>query len=819
MFLRPLIPVLFSFAAGILVSHETLSGGDMARVSLLVATAALVLLFSLVPSPFRKAVLFPLFLSAGMFLEVHSRPVSDLADLAEQGLQVTIVGTVLEPSLPGDKTARVVVRIEELLTSGDEKGRGEKIALTVFKPLEAYVPGQRILFRARLRPFRNFHNPGHFDYERAMVLSGFSCAAFVSDGRRIVPMGMGRLGFPLDQLEGFRKPVRDFLQQNLPPDQAVLLRALILGEKQGIAPALRDPFNRAGLGHVLAVSGLHVALVAWFAFTVCFHALSLSAGAALLLDIRRTAAALTCLPVVAYAGLTGLEVSCQRAMIMVLVFLFSIILSKEKETWSTLALAGLLVLTLEPAALFTISFQLSFFAVVGILWLGPFLRNVLTFPVRGEVGSRAFAVRFYRYFADLTAVTLSATLFLLPLTVYYFHRVSLTVVPANLTALPVLGLFVLPVGLLATACLPFSTPLAQGLLKGAAWTLDRMMDYVTFWGAWPWSEAWVITPNIPELLLLYTFMFFMFYAVRHRWARRGFFVILLLLAGDAAYWVKRNLYNPHLRVFFLDVGQGSAALVQFPGREKMLIDGGGFSGGRLDTGKMILAPFLLRSKITAVDYLVLTHPQTDHMDGLRFIAAHFRPREFWHNGERVETPAYEELLETLRTAAVPVFCPGDRQEGRLIGGVAVALLHPKGEERGIKLNDRSLVLKITYRGKSFLLTGDLEKAGEDRVVHGSGSSLQSDVLLVPHHGSRTSCSQAFLDHVRPRVAVISAGAGNAFGFPSLEVVRRLELAGCEIFRTDRDGAVEVTVGPEGGVVRRFARAKEKGAERAGPFRF
>ena len=391
MFLRPLIPVLFSFAAGILISHETLSVGDGARAALLVVTAALALLVILVPPPHRKRVLCPLFLSAGMFLEMHSRPVSDLADLAEKGVQVTLAGTVLEPSFPGEETARVVLRIEELPEFGGDKGRGEKIALTIFKPVEAYFPGQRILFQARLRAFRNFYNPGYYDYERAMGRSGFSCAASVSDGRRIVPMGMGRLGFPFDQLEGLRKPVRDFLETNLPPDRAALLRALILGEKQGIAPALRDPFNRAGLGHVLAVSGLHVALVAWFAFTVCFHALALSYRAALITDIRRTAAALTCLPVAAYACLTGLEISCQRATIMVLAFLFSMILNKEKETWSTLALAGLLVLALEPAALFSISFQLSFFAVVGILWLGPGLRKLLTFADRGEPGHRPFA--------------------------------------------------------------------------------------------------------------------------------------------------------------------------------------------------------------------------------------------------------------------------------------------------------------------------------------------------------------------------------------------------------------------------------------------
>ena len=367
MFLRPLIPILLSFAGGVLISHAAFSDAGWVRAGLFFATAVLLFLFVFVPSSGRITVLVLLFMSAGMFLETHRRPVSDLADLAEDRLPVTIVGTVLEPSFHSEETARVTVTVEGVLEPKTGNGRGEKLVVTVFKPVASYFPGQRILFPARLRPFRNFNNPGRYDYEQAMKLGGFGCAASVSDGRRIVPMGKGHLGFPLDQLEALRKPIRAFFQKNLTPGQATLFQALVLGEKQAIGKELREPFNRAGLGHVLAVSGLHVALVAWFAFTLCVRLLSLSYRLALVSDIRKIAAALTCVPVMAYAGLTGFEVSCQRAMIMVLAFLFSMILGKEKERWSTLAIAGLTVLAMDPAALFSISFQLSFCAVVGIL--------------------------------------------------------------------------------------------------------------------------------------------------------------------------------------------------------------------------------------------------------------------------------------------------------------------------------------------------------------------------------------------------------------------------------------------------------------------
>jgi competence protein ComEC len=822
MFLRPLIPILFSFAGGIAVSYSLPFEGYGAGLSLFLLVVALSALIFFLPSHLRQPAVFPLFVFFGMFLGQHSQPSSNLADLAASRARFTIIGTVLAPPSEGEQRARIALRVEEILgLEGEERGRGEKIMVTVFNPAGEHFAGQRILFPARLRPFRNFNNPGSHNYARAMKMSGFACAASVSDGRRIVPMGRGGLGFPMDQIEGFRKPLRDFFKERLSPHHVPLLRALILGEKQGIGPELRASFNRAGLGHVLVVSGLHVALVAWFAFAVLVRLLSLSYRLALFLDIRRLAAALACFPVLAYACLAGFGVSCQRATIMVIVFLLSVILGKEKETWSTLAIAGLAVLAVEPASLFSISFQLSFLAVTGILWLGPPLRKLLSFPAGGTERRPALLNRLYLYFADLTSVTVAATVFLLPLTVFYFHRFSWTVVPANLTVLPLLGLVVLPFGLVGTALFPVSTSLAEVFLRAGAWGLDRMMDYVLFWGSWSWSEAWVIAPNSLEVLLLYGVMFFAFFALRFGWARRGLVVVLLLLAANIGYWVHRNFYDSRLKVTFLDVGQGNAALIQFPGRERMLIDGGGFSGGHFDVGERVVGPFLLRAKITRIDYLVLSHPDTDHMDGLRFIASHFRPREFWHSGEKAELPAHRELMETLRLKKVPMFSPGLWKEDRTIGGVAVSVLHPEGgdQRRGLRLNDRSLVVKLTYQGKSFLFPGDLERGGEERAVLRAGRALKSDVLLAPHHGSKTSCSQRFLDHVKPRVCVISTGPGNPFSFPNVEVVERLERLGCVVFRTDRDGAVEVVIGRDGGVVRPFLRKNQKGTAPSGPFMF
>lgn len=231
----------------------------------------------------------------------------------------------------------------------------------------------------------------------------------------------------------------------------------------------------------------------------------------------------------------------------------------------------------------------------------------------------------------------------------------------------------------------------------------------------------------------------------------------------------------------------------------MLIDGGGFSADHFDVGRMVVAPYLWHSKINSIDCLVLTHPQVDHMNGLRFIASHFKPKEFWFNGTEVETPSFVELMGIIESQKIKRRDPHDLEEGRSISGVDVKILHPyhdKGKvrvgDKAIDLNNNSLVLRLSYKGKTFLFPGDLEKPGEEWVVSHFAPLLKSDVLLAPHHGSRTSCSKVFLQMVKPGICVISSGSGHPAGFPHEEALNRLKDIGCRTIRIDQRGAVQIS---------------------------
>ncbi len=807
---RPLIAVLLCFVAGLLLGalllpHHSPSVNAFSLLALLLILAPWIL-----TRKTRFQVILPVFFLLGTFLILHNHHESDLLPWAEKGKQVTIEGVVLEPSKHMEDRVRLILRADWLLLKDREKRVNDRILVNVFSEGRAFATGDRLRFPARLRPFRNFNNPGRYNYELAMRVRGITCAASVTDGRRIVPMGRGDPGFSGGLLEKVRGPVRGLFAQGLSPEDRALYRALVLGERQDLTPIIREPFDRAGLGHILAVSGLHIGLIAWLVFTLVMFGLSRSYKLALRVPLREAAAILTCLPVIAYAGIAGFQVSSQRAMIMVLAFLLSLVLGREKDVWSTLALAALVILALNPLAVFSISFQLSFFAVTGILWFAPVLYRKMIPAGGGAGGKKTMFGRFLAYAAGLFSVTLSATVFLLPLTVFYFHRISLVALPANLMVVPVLGLWVLPLGLMASLSLAFSQPLAVFLIQMGALGLEWIRGITGALTQYPWSSVWVITPNVFELALVYSLFFFLFFSGRRPWVKLGLGMVLVLMAADALYWVHRTQFNPHVKITLLDVGQGNSALVRLPGGKRMLIDGGGYPGGVFDTGRMVVAPFLLREKIRRVDYVVLTHPQADHMNGLRFIAAHFDPREFWSNGDRVETPVYGELMEILSSKKIKIRSPPAFESGRILSGVRVDLLHPPAAPKGtpgggetLGINDRSLVLKLTYGGVSVLFPGDLERAGERSVASRAGPSLRSDVLIAPHHGSRGSCTRFFLERVRPRYVIISCGKGNTFGFPHRDTIGRIREAKAGIIRTDEGGAVELTMGPHGLEIRTF----------------
>lgn len=795
-FKRPLIPLLIFFVAGILAGQYISLPGFLFLFPVFFLILILILLPNL-PEILKIFSFLVVFFITGIFLvNMQDRPI-DIVPLFK-GKRVILEGTVLSPARTSSNIKRFELKTERIISDDKVIEVNEKVLVNIYNNSRVFQVGTRIRFPAYLKPFMNFNNPGNYDYELSMRLKMISCSASVSDGRYIVPMGRGSPGLILTVIEYLRRPARVLLDNNLSPRDSALYKALILGERESITPELREPFDITGMGHVLAVSGLHIGIIAWLSFVSINWALSRSHFLLLRFDIKKITALFACVPVVLYTMMAGFQVSGQRAMIMTLAYLISIIINREKEIWSTLALSAFCVLALDPMDIRSISFQMTFLAVTGIVWLTPVFQGVITGILKNRVHNRII-YKIIFYFTGMIAASLSAVIFLMPVIVYYFHRVSLVTILANLLVLPLLAFIILPSGLLAVLSLMLSDLLAEIFLSIGAQGIRLMMGIIDYLTNSTWSSFWMVTPNMFEIILFYSTLFCLMSVRKWNWVKYSLVFTILLGSVDISYWIYRTRLNDHLLVTFIDVGQGSAAYIKFPGGKRMIMDGGGFSVGNFDTGRSIIAPFLFNRKVLRIDYLVLSHPHPDHMNGLRFIASEFNPAEFWYNGDIADKQEFNELMNIVKLKELKVYTHHDLEKIKIISGVEIEILNPSGEQSTFNddnrsVNNRSLVLRLSYKGRSILLTGDIEGDAENIIVKRFGNNLKSDVLSVPHHGSRYSSSRLFLNKVKPDVSIISSRKGNRFGFPHQETLERLNRVSTRIFRIDEGGAVRVEIG-------------------------
>jgi competence protein ComEC len=565
---------------------------------------------------------------------------------------------------------------------------------------------------------------------------------------------------------------------------------------------------------------------------------------------RKSAALLSLMPVVAYGVVAGFSPSTQRAVLMVTVFLLTFLLAKEQDSLNTLALAALVILIVDPPSLFSISFQLSFVTVFAIIYGFASIQNVGFLQMGQERGNwqMLFAVRLATFFL----VSFFAIGGSLPLVAFYFNQISLVGLIANFLVVPLVGFITIPLGLLSFFISPLSTTLAAWCLKAGAVSLAGALDIVRFFSDLPFAAVKTITPGLLEIICYYTLgwaLLNMFCsrpvggpqsqavsaslldgndrtlddaipantlnlkrilrldagngiggAYSKKLTQIVAILTLFILGADSCYWLYQRFWHPDLRVTVIDVGDGSAALLEIPGGYTIMIDGGGFSdNSNFDVGSRIIAPFLWKKKIKTVDLLILSHPNSDHLNGLIYLADHFNVKTLWTNDEPRPTMGYQELMKVC--ARRGIFSPAYAQLPRehLISGVQLDLLYPpqdfmdqKESDRWRGTNNNSLVVKASYGEASFLFAGDIMAPAERELVDLAGGRLVSRVLIAPHHGSRSSSSHQLLKAVDPEVIVVSCSRNGRFNFPHPEIIERYKDLGVSIFRTDLNGAVRLS---------------------------
>lgn len=666
----------------------------------------------------------------------------------------------------GEDEARATIAIERSRrVDGTPPSAGTEIEVSA----EGLAPGDRVQALVRLRPVVTYRNPVPTLARPEPAIS--ARGAVVGEPEILDRGGTSVL------VEDVRARIRAALVESLSDRSAALARALVLGDGRAIGRDDRENVRGSGLAHVIAVSGLHVVIVAGLLLAILERLVRRIPAIAARTDAKRLASGLGIPIVLLYAELAGGAPSAWRAAITAAIAFALAAAGRRPSPAPVTAFAAILFACFDPASARSIGYLLSIAATAAIVTfeagdletLRAKLRAALLLGVRTTV---ATAPILYFYFGSVPLVGLLANLVLVPFG-------SFALVPlANLHAL---------VATIAPALAPVTAaafePCALGFLAAARAFAEMDPDLA------------LPPPSAIELAALAAACFSLLF-LRGR-TRLACAAIALVALGLGELELRHRAgAGDSLRVTFLDVGQGDAALVDLPDGTRMLIDAGGDPLGRADPGTRSVLALLEARRVHSIDIAVMSHPHPDHYEGFLPLLDEISFRELWDTGQaRAEQPdsAAAKLRDEIERRGARVLGPDVLCGEWWFGTTRVEVLWPcPAHDSGLGENDNSFVIAITHGRRRILFTGDVEALAERELVR-LGDRLRADVLKVPHHGSRTSSSPAFLDRVRPALAIASSGRGNRFGHPHPDVVRRFRDRGIALLRTDQDGGVDLVI--------------------------
>ena len=559
-----------------------------------------------------------------------------------------------------------------------------------------------------------------------------------------------------------------------------LLIAMILGDTENLTENLKEDFLNSNLYHILSVSGGQVANII-IGITIITKAFKIH---------KKIKDTVLIIILMVFMFLTGLSPSIIRACIMCIISLISGLILRRYDIANSLGISLLIILLNNPFSINSLSVLLSYFGFLGIIVLGSFTIEKVNKVVKNNI---------IRYILNIIISSVAAQIFIFPIILYIFGTISLTFIFSNLLIIP-LSTIITIIGFFIMICPLQIFAIVEPMI-------EIEIRVVSFFANIGISKIYCVIPNIQEIIIYYVMNIYLYYMIRREYMYKikHFFrkykkiMLICMVISSIVITIYKNTPKDFC-INFIDVGQGDSTLITTQYNKKILIDGGGSEfGSTFDVGEKTLLPYLLKKKIHKLDYVIISHFDSDHSLGCAKIIENLTVSNLILNKQLEENDIYKHIVSIAKQKKVNLIYV---KAGDVItlNGVKIKILHP--QEKLIaenSINNNSIVFKLEYKSFSILFTGDIENIAEE-VILSKNINLKADILKVAHHGSKTSSSQRFIEAVSPKIALIGVGKNNMFGHPNREVIERLQSYGTKIYRTDECGEISITVNNRGKIV-------------------
>lgn len=566
-----------------------------------------------------------------------------------------------------------------------------------------------------------------------------------------------------------------------------LLIAMILGDTEDLSEELKTDFLNSNLYHILSVSGGQVSNII-IGITILFR----------LLKIHKKIMDVLCIVIlIEFMFLTGLTPSIIRACIMCIISLISGLIIRRYDIANSLGISLLIILINNPFAINSLSVLLSYFGFLGIIVLGSFTIKEVNKVIKNNI---------LRYILNIVISSVAAQIFIFPIILYIFGTISLTFIFSNLLIIP-LSTVITIIGLFIMICplqiFGFVEPL-----------IELTINIVGFFSNIGISKIYCIIPNIQEIIIYYVMNIYLYYMIRrgdmykikHFFRKYKKIMLIFMVISSIVITIYKNTPKDFC-INFIDVGQGDSTLITTQYNKKILIDGGGSEfGSTFDVGEKTLLPYLLKKKIHKLDYVIISHFDSDHVGGILTILEKLNVKNIIIGKQFEKSENYEEFIKVIQDKKMKIYNVEAGQRINIDKDTYIDILWPDSANviTNNILNNNSLVCKVNYKETTMLFTGDIEEIAEEAILNKYEKSLQilkSDIIKVAHHGSKTSSKKELLKCIKPKIALIGVGKNNKFGHPSISTLNNLEEIGCKIFRTDDSGEICITINRRGKIVK------------------